>query len=73
MGDKNKSSCMITHTENCKECSYCVMNCPKKAISFSNVHNAKGYNTVVIDKDLCINCAVCYTVCPDYVFEKVEK
>lgn len=64
---------MIRHIERCKECSYCIIHCPKEALSFSGVYNQKGYNTVVTDHDKCVRCGICYTVCPDYVFEKVEN
>lgn len=55
--------------ERCKACGYCMHFCPKGALSPSKVINEKGYNPVEINKDLCICCGTCYTVCPDYVFE----
>ena len=74
MGEIKKTQArMICHTERCKECGYCVIHCPKKALAFSGEYNNKGYNTVKIDHDKCIQCAICYTVCPDYVYEKVEE
>ena len=53
----------------CKSCGYCVAACPKGALSFSGVMNAKGYDTVQVDPEKCIVCGTCYTVCPDYVYE----
>lgn len=55
--------------ERCKGCYYCVASCPKKAISISTLKNAKGYNYVVVDQDLCIACGNCFEVCPDFVYE----
>ena len=64
MGEEKKlKGRMVQHVERCKECGYCIRNCPAGALSFSDVVNRKGYRTV---------CAVCYTVCPDNVFERVE-
>jgi 2-oxoglutarate ferredoxin oxidoreductase subunit delta len=58
-----------TDVTRCKGCGYCVAECPKEAISFGEHMNAKGYVTVVVDQELCIQCGSCYRVCPDYVFE----
>lgn len=55
-------------TENCKACGNCIRNCGKGALSFSDDVNAKGYRTVRVDREKCIGCGMCYTVCPDYVF-----
>ena len=63
---------MIQHHERCKGCGYCILECPKDALSFSTDVNRKGYSTVKLDEEKCIACAICYTVCPDYVFERVE-
>ena len=38
-------------------------------LSLSGAINAKGYAVVQVDHEVCIRCGVCYTVCPDYVFE----
>lgn len=53
----------------CKGCGYCVANCPKKALSFTGVTGAKGYDTVQVDQEKCVGCGICYRVCPDCVFE----
>ena len=55
--------------QSCKGCGYCVKECPKNALSLSGAINAKGYAVVQVDHEVCIRCGVCYTVCPDYVFE----
>lgn len=61
---------MVQHLDRCKGCGFCVRECPKKALSFSEEVNRKGYAVAVIDTALCVACATCYTVCPDYVFEQ---
>ena len=53
----------------CKGCHYCVMVCPKKAVSLSGENNDKGYPTVVFDQELCIAYNSCYKICPDYAIE----
>jgi Dissimilatory sulfite reductase (desulfoviridin), alpha and beta subunits len=58
--------------ERCKGCGICVAACPKKALSFSEEINGKGYNFVVNDHDKCVLCGICYTVCPDVACEFVE-
>ncbi len=58
--------------ERCKGCLYCKISCPAGAISVSSQVNAKGYNTMEIDRKLCTTCGACYTVCPDYVYEIKE-
>ena len=59
---------ITTKPERCKQCELCVVNCPKKAISFSEEFNAFGYRPAVIDDAVCIGCGICYTMCPDGVF-----
>ena len=53
-------------------CLYCSIECPADAISVSENVNAKGYNTMEIDREKCTTCGTCYTVCPDYVYEIIE-
>lgn len=60
---------VLVNDERCKQCGICVANCPKKAISFREEINLKGYQPVVVDDELCIGCGICYTMCPDWVFE----
>lgn len=65
-----KNNRIVTQrNERCKGCLYCQISCPAGAISVSAQVNAKGYNTMVIDRELCTACGACYTVCPDYVYE----
>ncbi|QJT09514.1 4Fe-4S binding protein [Oceanidesulfovibrio marinus] len=63
---------MTQNHELCKGCGYCILQCPKDALSLSSTVNRKGYNVVDLDQEKCILCAICYTVCPDSVFERVE-
>lgn len=69
---KNKGL-LIQHNERCKNCLYCSIACPAEAISVSSSVNNKGYNTMHVDSEKCIACGICYTVCPDYVFELVKE
>lgn len=71
-GSEKTSARMTQNRELCKGCGYCILQCPKDALSFSSTVNRKGYNVVDIDQEKCIQCAICYTVCPDSVFERVE-
>ena len=64
---------MVQYPERCKGCGFCIRECPKKALSFSEEMNQKGYTVAVINTDLCVACATCYTVCPDYVFEQTAE
>ena len=61
MADKIK-----INTAWCKGCEFCVQTCPKKALSMSKNVNSSGYFTAVADQEKCIECGLCYVVCPDY-------
>ena len=37
--------------ERCKACGYCIRECPRKAISFSEHMNEKGYKYI---QEMCI-------------------
>ncbi len=70
---KKKKKRIVTQSNNrCKGCRFCEISCPAEAISVSSEVNAKGYNYMEIDHKKCTTCGVCYTVCPDYVFEIIE-
>lgn len=56
-------------TDRCKACGFCIEACPKGALAFSGNINAKGNDTVAVDRERCVQCGACYRVCPDYVFE----
>ena len=57
------------NVERCKGCYLCVANCKPGALSISSEVNAKGYLVPQVDQDKCVQCACCYTMCPDLVFE----
>ncbi len=57
------------NSKRCKQCELCAANCPKEAISFSQEINESGYQPAVIDHEKCISCGICYTMCPDGVYE----
>jgi 2-oxoglutarate ferredoxin oxidoreductase subunit delta len=63
---------MVQNHDRCKGCGSCILQCPKECLSFSDTVNKKGYHIVTLDTEKCITCGICYTVCPDYVFEKKE-
>lgn len=63
---------MIQHLERCKGCGFCISQCPSDALYLSESVNSKGYPVAKIDEGKCTKCAICYTVCPDYVFERVK-
>ena len=54
--------------ERCKGCYLCIEACKKDAISLSDYTN-KGFVTIKVDEEKCIQCGACYTMCPDLVFE----
>ncbi|MDD5823174.1 MAG: 4Fe-4S binding protein [Firmicutes bacterium] len=59
--------------ERCKGCGFCVLSCPKQALSLSKNPNTAGYYYAVSDDEKCIKCGICYTVCPDIVFTITEE
>ncbi|MBR2701045.1 MAG: PAS domain-containing protein [Erysipelotrichaceae bacterium] len=54
--------CLISKTENCKNCYKCIRSCPIKAISFEN-------NRATIIHEECILCGTCYNICPQQLKE----
>ena len=54
----------------CKACECCIRECPRNAITLTSQLNKKGYQSVEIDESKCIQCGICYYVCPDCVFER---
>ena len=64
---------LVIHSDSCKACGYCVVNCPKGALSLTGSINKAGYMTTLVDREKCILCGICYNVCPDYVYEIIEE
>ncbi len=62
---------VILHLERCKGCYLCASVCPTKAITSSGELGVKGYVTIKVDQDKCVQCGSCYKMCPDYVIEVV--
>ena len=56
------SYCLISKTDDCKNCYKCIRSCPIKAISFEN-------NRATIIHDECILCGTCYNICPQQLKE----
>ena len=54
--------CLISKTDNCKNCYKCIRSCPIKAISFEN-------NRANIIHEECILCGTCYNICPQQLKE----
>ncbi len=60
------------NVERCKGCGYCVDACKQRALSQPGKLNKKGYSIVVADEEKCIQCGMCYRMCPDCVIEILE-
>ena len=48
---KEKTEKVYTNPVRCKGCGYCINACPQEAISVSDLVNANGYNTIVVDEE----------------------
>lgn len=46
----------------CCGCSACLQKCPKKCIEMHE--DAEGFLYPEINDDFCIDCGICYNVCP---------
>lgn len=53
-------------TDNCCGCGICVKECARKAISIA--WSEEGFQRYIIDKDKCVGCRACQSVCP---FQKI--
>lgn len=52
----------VIDKKKCCGCSACVQVCPKQCISF--IEDEHGFCYPQANKDICINCGLCETVCP---------
>lgn len=59
---KNNSIAYFVPPQKCCGCLACIDLCPKSCIDKSQ--DSKGFLTVRVNKELCINCGKCRTVCP---------
>jgi 2-oxoglutarate ferredoxin oxidoreductase subunit delta len=60
---------LAIRTDKCKQCEFCVLSCPKGALSITCGSDRKNYRYIYVDSEKCIDCGICRTVCPDGVFE----
>lgn len=58
--------------EYCKGCALCIVNCPVKALKFSDDLNFLGTQMPKVDMQKCIGCKKCMRICPDGAI-KVEN
>ncbi|MBR1729393.1 MAG: polysaccharide pyruvyl transferase family protein [Selenomonadaceae bacterium] len=56
------AKCLPVDAEHCAGCTACMAICPKNAISMSE--DIEGFQSPVLDENLCINCGLCKKVCP---------
>lgn len=49
----------------CKACELCMNVCKQGVLSLGTEQNAKGYHTVVQDKEGCVGCKLCAIMCPE--------
>lgn len=61
----------IKNKADCCGCSACISICGKKAIQF--VADSEGFNYPQVDKEKCVNCNLCDTVCPIQSRKQTDK
>ena len=60
--------------DNCKGCGYCIQFCPVKVLEESEGINARGVHPPKVgDKNKCLICGFCTSVCPDFAIFVTEK
>ena len=52
----------LCNNDTCTGCSACYNKCPRHAISMTE--NTEGFLNPIIDYNLCVNCNLCTSVCP---------
>ena len=60
---------LVMDVERCKGCGLCIKFCPRKALVSSDTLNRRGYRIPRAVAADCVQCGICYSVCPDNVFE----
>ena len=60
MNQRNRIS--IANKHQCCGCEACVQACPKQCISFEE--DAEGFCYPLVDRETCIDCGLCESVCP---------
>lgn len=61
----------IKNKADCCGCSACFSICGRKAINF--VVDSEGFNYPQVDKEKCVNCNLCDTVCPIQIRKQTDK
>ncbi|MBI4833792.1 MAG: 4Fe-4S dicluster domain-containing protein [Planctomycetes bacterium] len=66
---------LVTISERCKGCEYCISFCPKAVLAMSPEYNSKGYHyPLVKSPELCSGCNNCGLLCPDFaIYIKKSK
>lgn len=61
----------ILDKSKCCGCSACVQRCPKNCISFRE--DEEGFRYPIVNKEICIECGLCETVCPVLNSKEIRK
>ena len=57
----------------CKGCGLCIVQCPVKALTFSNELNFLGTQLPQVDIGKCTTCGLCQLTCPDGAIKVTKK
>jgi len=61
---------IVIARELCKGCKYCVISCPKGAITVEKQFNKMGYFPAQFENmDRCTGCGFCAQMCPELAIE----
>lgn len=61
-GNNMKNTIAKVSIEDCTGCSACLNGCPQNAISL--IPDKEGFLSPIIDFNKCINCGICFKICP---------
>jgi len=51
--------------DECKGCSYCIVECPAKVLQLSPGFNRFGYHPSMYTGEGCTGCGICFYACPE--------